>query len=227
MDFRNSMKNIVVGLLLLVSKPVLCALEAKITQADMDQCRALMLDDGLKTLLAADGSLKYRERKQGSPWSASRLSCKRKKNEVKSGKIVEDDMESDAWSYSIAMSSIGRGKFLLMETVRDEQSVVASFTPRGKLIHEHKKIHPARCSCDTYFLEDNKVNFGYSCSPDLILWNARALYTTEEVQSALDIMLKNISVAQQGIFPGRSSKKLLLPENFKKNLSCIEKLFES
>jgi len=219
------MKNIVVGLLLFVSQPVLCALEAKISQADMDKCRTLMLDDALKTLLSADGSLKYKEPKQGALWSAARLSYSRKKSEGKKD-LIEFD-EGDPWNYRVALSNIRGGKFLLMETVCGDQGMIADFTLRGTLIKEHKKIHPAQCSCDQHFLEDNKVNFGYSCIPDLISWHAQALYTTAEVNEALEGMLKKISVIQQGMFPGRGNKKLLLPENFKNNLGCIKKLFES
>jgi hypothetical protein len=125
--FENVMKNIVVGLLLLVSKSALGAIEAKITQADIDTCRALMLDDALNIFLSGNNVV-YQQ-------SSRRISCEDKSSP-----------EKNCVRYRVALSNLGKEKFLLMKIVHNQAMIDAS-TPRGTLKSKHIKVHPVRCLC--------------------------------------------------------------------------------
>jgi hypothetical protein len=43
------------------------------------------------------------------------------------------------------------------------------------------------------------VNFGYLCGQDFVGWNARALYTAEEVQLAWNGIIEKVGVKEQGV----------------------------
>jgi len=218
------MNNIGFGFLLCISTPALYAMEAKeikqedISQEDHTACRKVMLDDALHAFISATkGELHYEIREHLHNSRVIRHQVKRRK---------KNDEKEDQVECFIGMYTIG-SKIELIEEIYNAAKLN---TAREKLIKQHQKIHPVECYCGIGINPKSKVSLDYLFEPAGVFHDAtfRALYTHAEVQQALDIMLKKVSIMQQNAFPGsrKNNKKLLLPENFNQNLGSIQQLLE-
>lgn len=216
-------------MLLFVSGPTFCALEGRqenILQKDMDDCRKRMLDDALETFISADslqctpGSNQDMDSTDALEYNVKR----RKKN-------TEEKNTEEIIVHAISMFDMGPEIMLSEAIYRDAQYMIDSATPRGKLVNEHRRLHPSNCLCGVGVFEVNRVRFDYFFEPAGVFKHAtfRTLYMRAEVQKTLDIMLKRMQTMQQSAFPGsrQHNNKLLLPPNFNKNLNNIKKLLEN
>jgi len=214
------MKCIGFGFLLLLTF-TLHAMEASdakqeiVSDEDHKACKAVMLEDVLHAFVSApDGKLQY------TPEDIPSL--RMTEYQVKNG-----DQESEIMR-RIDMRYI-KSKIYLVESIYNAgRHLVEPRTVRGKLISEHKKIHPFECFCGVGKSSKSTIKFDYQFYGDWQEVTLKVFYSCEEVNNALNTIFKKINIMQQSAFSGsrQHSKRLLLPKNFNENLSSIKKLLE-
>jgi hypothetical protein len=197
-----------------------------ISQEDMNACRALMLNDILQDLLLLDVKSSGVVGDVVSKCLTYAL--------THSNKVGDKEIKEEMRLVSMYTLGLRNKKLIVLETVYKplELLLLHPSTPRGKLIKEHREVHPLKCFCDVNNDKKQKLCFGYSYTSGNELQHAlfNASFTLAEARQAFCTVLKMQCDAFKAIRADTQllgiSKNLFPSKNYHRNFRNLKQLLE-